>query len=289
MQMTSTPFTLDTDIGTDVDDLLAIAVTLGSPELSLDAVVTVYGDVHLRAQIVAAVFATIGQPAPQIALGERETRSGRDVWWPGHEGETIENLASYTYSADNDGIAALARASTIAAIGPLTDIAAAVETSSHHIRRIVMMGGEFTAGIVEHNIRCDVAAAETVFRSGVPILAVGLEQTERIRLAHAELDRIADAGALGALIGAEMRRFWTFAEQDYNVPHDPIAVLALARPDLFEIAQGVIEVQTDGADAGLTRFTPSVSGSHSIVVDMDVDAVASEILERILRAVQTRP
>lgn len=288
MQMTPTAFTLDTDIGTDVDDLLAIAMILGSPELDLEAVCTVYGDVHLRAQIVAAVFATIGRTAPPIALGERETRSGREVWWPGHEGETIADLAAHTYSADRDGVAELAAADTIAAIGPLTDIAAAVETPGHGIRRIVMMGGEFSAGVVEHNIRCDVAAADAVFRSGVPTLAVGLEQTERIRLAHAELDRIADAGPLGAMIGAEMRRFWSFAAQDYNVPHDPIAVLTLARPDLFEVAHGEITVQPDGEDAGLTRFTPG-DGPHSIVVDMDVDAVATEILDRILRAAQLRP
>ncbi|WP_456283796.1 nucleoside hydrolase [Microbacterium sp. JZ101] len=285
----NTSFTLDTDIGTDVDDLLAIAMIIGSPELELDAVSTVYGDVHLRAQIVAAVFATIGRPAPPIALGEREARSGREVWWAGHEGETIEGLAGHTFAADRDGVSELAAAETVVAIGPLTDAAAAVEIAGHGIRRIVMMGGEFAEGIVEHNIRCDVTAADEVFRSGVPVLAVGLEQTERIRLAHAELDRIAEAGPLGAMIGAEMRRFWSFTEQDYNVPHDPIAVLTLARPDLFEIARGVIEVQTDGEDAGLTRFTPSADGPHEIVIDMDEEAVAAEILDRILRAAQLRP
>ncbi|ALX66425.1 nucleoside hydrolase [Microbacterium sp. XT11] len=285
----STSFTLDTDIGTDVDDLLAIAMILGSPELELDAVCTVYGDVHLRAQIVAAVFATVGRPAPPIALGERETRSGREVWWAGHEGETIQGLTEHTYAADRDGVSELAAAHTVAAIGPLTDVAAAVENPDHGIRRIVMMGGEFSRGIVEHNIRCDVAAADEVFESRVPLLAVGLEQTERIRLAHAELDRIAEAGPLGAMIGAEMRRFWSFAEQDYNVPHDPIAVLTLARPDLFEVTRGVITVQTEGKDAGLTRFAPTADGPHEIVTDMDEEAVATEILERILRAAQLHP
>jgi len=41
---------LDTDIGSDVDDLLALAMILGSPELSLRAVTTVYGDTALRAR-----------------------------------------------------------------------------------------------------------------------------------------------------------------------------------------------------------------------------------------------
>src|SRR5690606_36751268 len=158
--------------------------------------------------------------------------------------------------------------------------------ADHRIERIVMMGGEFAEGNVEHNIRCDDAAADVVFRSGVPVLAVGLEQTERIRLSHAELDRIAEAGPLGAMIGAEMRRLWCLAAQAYNAPHDPTAVLALARPDLFDVAQGVISVQRDGADAGRTSCVPPPDGPLAIVVDMDVDAVSAEILDRILKAAQ---
>ena len=42
--MTPKPIILDTDIGTDVDDCLALALCLASPELKLTAVTTVYGD-----------------------------------------------------------------------------------------------------------------------------------------------------------------------------------------------------------------------------------------------------
>jgi len=44
--------TLDTDIGSDVDDLLALAMILGSPQLDLQIVTTVYGDTAFRARIV---------------------------------------------------------------------------------------------------------------------------------------------------------------------------------------------------------------------------------------------
>jgi purine nucleosidase len=146
------------------------------------------------------------------------------------------------------------------------------------------MGGEFQRGIVEHNIRCDISAADVLFSSGVPVLAVGLEQTERVRLGHEELNRIEATGPLGAFVGTEMKRFWDFADQDYNVPHDPIAVLTLARPDLFEIVSGIVTVESDGSEEGMTRFTRDASGPHSIVTDMDVDAVAHEITKRILAA-----
>ncbi len=44
---------LDTDIGTDADDALALTAILGSPELELTGVTTGYGDVLLRARMVA--------------------------------------------------------------------------------------------------------------------------------------------------------------------------------------------------------------------------------------------
>ncbi len=43
---------LDTDIGTDVDDALALALALRSPEIVLEGVTTVYGDVDIRARLV---------------------------------------------------------------------------------------------------------------------------------------------------------------------------------------------------------------------------------------------
>ena len=43
---------LDTDIGTDVDDCLALALLLRSPELEPVGITCVYGDVALRARMV---------------------------------------------------------------------------------------------------------------------------------------------------------------------------------------------------------------------------------------------
>ncbi|WP_053204190.1 nucleoside hydrolase [Jiangella muralis] len=277
-------FALDTDIGTDVDDLLALALALGSPELGVTAVTTVYGDVDLRARIVAKAFATAQRPAPPIAAGEPETLSGRPVWWPGHEGSTIADLAEQRYTATRDAVTELAASATVVAIGPLTNVAVALRRPGRVTQRVVMMGGEFRAGVVEHNVRCDVTAAAEVFASGLELLAVGLDQTKRIRLGRAELDAISPRGPLGALIGAEMRRFWAFTDQDFNVPHDPIAVLTLARPELFTTERGTITVETEGDGAGTTRFAADPAGPHEVVVDLDVPRVTEEIVHRILAA-----
>lgn len=86
--------TLDADVGSDVDDLLALAVILGSPEINLRAVTTVYGDTLLRAQMVRRACVVAGRPVPPIAAGAREARSGRPVWWAGHEGALMPDLAA---------------------------------------------------------------------------------------------------------------------------------------------------------------------------------------------------
>lgn len=276
----SNEFVLDTDIGTDVDDLLALSMIFGSPELSLTGVTTVYGDVELRARIVAATYRAAGLTPPPIAAGHAETQSGRPVWWPGHEGSTIADLDDHEFDSAASAIDLLAASSTVVAIGPLTNAASATTPAGHQVDQVIMMGGDFRRDIVEHNIKCDIDAARSLFASGVPVMAVGLEQTERVRLGSDELARIGAAGPLGTLVAAEMTRFWAFAEQDYNVPHDPIAVLTLARPDLFEITAGTVTVTPEGR----TLFVADPEGTHSIVTDMDIDAVASEITNRILTA-----
>ena len=52
----------DTDIGTDVDDALALALVLCSPELRLEGVTCVYGDVDLRARMVIKMLQLCGLP-----------------------------------------------------------------------------------------------------------------------------------------------------------------------------------------------------------------------------------
>jgi hypothetical protein len=87
-------FTSDTDIGSDVDDLMALVMVLGSPEMNVRAVTTLYGDTLLRARIVRRAYAVAGRPAPPVAAVARETRSGWPVWWAGHEGAMMRGLYS---------------------------------------------------------------------------------------------------------------------------------------------------------------------------------------------------
>lgn len=269
---------LDTDIGSDIDDLLALAVIFGSPELEVSAVTTVYGDVALRARIVAKAFASARLRTPPIAAGLGQTRSGRSAWWAGHEGSTIDDLDEQEFAAEKSAIDAVAAAHLVVAIGPLTNVAAALEEPDQQIEQIVMMGGAFD-GRTEHNIRSDVDSAAVVFESGVEIAAVGIEMTERVRFTERELSGL--MGDLGCLITTEVQRYWAFAGQTWNNPHDPIAILMMAAPDLFDFDRGHIRV---GGTDFVTHFEPDPVGPHRIVRDLDVEGVRRELVTRIRRA-----
>ena len=78
---------LDTDIGTDVDDCLALAFLLGSPELRLEGVTCVYGDVQLRSRMIRKLLRLAGRDDVPVMLGAGEPLLRRlPVYWPGHEG-----------------------------------------------------------------------------------------------------------------------------------------------------------------------------------------------------------
>jgi purine nucleosidase len=271
-------FTLDTDIGTDVDDLMALAMILGSPELSLRAVTTVYGDTLLRARMVRRAYGLAGCPAPPIAAGARETRSGRPVWWAGHEGTLMPALASEPVDETLDATTLLRACATVAAIGPLTNVADALD-GPHSIEQLVIMGGDITSGKPEHNLSSDVAAAQAVFASGVPAVVTGIDQTERVVLGEDEIVAIEASGALGAVLAAEIRQFRTWLGRP-NSPHDPIAVLAAVQPALYTFARGHLRVTSDG----VTSLEHDDDGPHRIVVDLDTAAVTTEILSRICGA-----
>jgi purine nucleosidase len=269
---------LDTDIGSDVDDLLALAMSLGSPELSVRAVTTVYGDTTLRARMVRRTYGLAGRPAPPIAAGAREARSGRPVWWAGHEGALMPDLASEPVDETLDAAAVLRESAIIAAVGPLTNVADALD-GAHRIEQLVIMGGDITSGQPEHNIVGDVAAAQSVFAAGVPAVVTGIDQTRRVVLGDDEIAAIEASGALGAQAAAEIRQFRAWLGRP-NSPHDPIAVLAAIRPDLFTFARGWIRVDANG----VTSLDPDDAGPHRMAVDIAGAELRQEVVSRICRA-----
>lgn len=285
---------LDTDIGSDVDDALALALIVGSPELHLRGVSTVYGDTLLRARLTKRYLRIAREEHfPPIAAGLRETRSGAPAWWAGHEGKLHDNLEAETVSEDGVGLLTTVAAGhaadiDILGIGPLTNIAAALDadpTFERNVRRLVLMGGDFRDDrIAEHNIKSDIAAAQRVIASDLDILIGGLDLTFKIQLNSDDVDRIAAAGGYGSVIADEIRVWWQFndnrADLQWNSPHDPVLALAIAQPELFTFTRVALTIDDDG----FTTVEPDESGRVQVINTENPDAVRAAIVERIIAA-----
>jgi len=286
---------LDTDIGTDVDDALALAVIAGSPELHLAGISTVYGDTRLRAQLARRYLScTTTAPSLPVAAGMEWPLSGKAVWWPGHEGKLFtdlhrEDIIDGAVELLVSTVAAAPGEIDVLAIGPLTNIAAALNLDTEfekNVRRLVVMGGDFReAGrIAEHNFASDILAAQEVFSSALTIVMGGLDLTLRVKLGATDVQAISASGPFGAVLAEEIRIWWKFnqtrEDEQWNSPHDAILALWLAKPDLFTSAQANVSVD----DEGRTVSTSDPAGSVSILSASDLPIITQEIVDRIAQA-----
>jgi purine nucleosidase len=287
------PVILDTDIGSDVDDILALVMLAKSPELQLIGITTVYGDTIHRARIAQATCAMLERPDLKIVAGAPKPISGRQVYWAGHEGEGMQDLASIaidtSLKAEEYLVASADQSSgelEILAIGPLTNIAKAIQYSAEfksRVKHLYLMGGAFWLDRAEHNIRCDLDAARIVFESGIPITAVGLDLTLRVWITERDVQKIATLpNQLGKTLENEIRTWWTFCDLDRNHPHDPLAGLAMIHPEIFRFEYADVKVGSSGRDFAKTMVTNLGHGRVRLASDVLVRTAEKEIVRRIV-------
>ena len=165
---------LDTDIGTDVDDLLALVFLAKAPELCLEGVTTVHGNTLLRAKIARIACQKLGIPDLPVVPGAIETLSGGEIFWPGHEGENIpgiENASVETSRSASQFFLDLSEKFSgeleILAIGPLTNLAQTISCFPEfrtRVKRLYLMGGAYWTDYSEHNLKMDVIAGQNRLR-----------------------------------------------------------------------------------------------------------------------------
>lgn len=251
---------LDTDMGTDADDALCLALALAAPELELVAVTTVAGDTRRRAAIARHLLDLAGRRDVPVHAGERTPRSaGGSFLWLGDEGDFAlapdEDVPGIADEPAPDALVRRLNAEDgleVVAVGPLTNLAAALERDpgiARRIARLTVMGGhvrrvaygthEFPHG-VDYNLCSDAASSQRVLAAGMPIRLVTADVTLATWIEPADLERIEAAGTpFHAALGRAVRA-WTphmraiFGEMgapigDDNVAflHDPLALAAV--------------------------------------------------------------
>lgn len=293
---------LDTDIGTDVDDAMALTLALRSPELKLEAVTTVYGDVDLRSRMALKLMRLAGVENIPVASGiSRPLLRNREVWWAGHEGvgllteEDQALMPSDIHAVDLiiSQIMANPGEITLVPIGPLTNIAAAIIKEPRLIENaagIIMMGG--VARIfdnapllppIEHNIRCDPEAAAVVFESGIPITMVGLDVTVKVKINSTHLQRIKETNTpLTDALGRMIEKWWEFIGANSSPMHDPLAVATCISPDLIKTLSCKVLVETQGKHTtGQTLAIPDVESRIRVASDVNSNEFLNILMSRV--------
>ncbi len=277
---------LDTDIGTDVDDALALAVLLGSQEVDLVGITTVYGDVRLRSQIAMHLCSMVNREIPTY-MGEGKTISGREVWMSGSEGKNFESLDSFTPQASSavdfliKAVIAQPQSIDVIAIGPLTNIACAIQSSTDfekRVKRVWIMGGDFTQSRVEHNFKCDIDGARVVLESNVPITILDLPSSQKTIIGLQEIEQIRNAPVFGILLYSEIMSWIKPRNQDWTIPHDPIAALSLLAPEFFESSPaGHVKIDLDG----LSFWNESPNGNVVLINPIHPKSAVQRMIELI--------
>jgi len=283
---------LDTDIGSDVDDALALALVVKAPELELAGVTTVYGDVDLRARMARKLLLLAGKPEVPVCAGIRlPLLRRREVWWAGHEGQGLLDEADRDLPYDRrhavDFIIETARANpgqiTLLPIGPLTNVAAAITREPRLpelLAGIVLMGGVVRAydGLslpwAEHNIRCDPEAASIVFGSGARTMMVPLDVTMRVTIDRVGLERVRAGGTPFHLaVADQLARYPRFSSTGSTYTHDPLAVAVAIDPTFCH--REALHVQVEilgGLTTGATVATRPQAGESAVDVCVAVDS-----------------
>lgn len=285
---------LDTDIGTDVDDALALAYALRHPGLEVRAVTTVSGDAVARAHLAARLLAIAGRDDVTVAAG---VGGFTDRAWLGHEGEGLPAGPEVPVDARHavDVLLELSHADAppaVATVGMQSNLAAAAARDPiypQRVPRLAVMGGVFAPvhfhGTVlpparDHNLVTDPEGAVASLGAPFPTRYVPLDVTFRVMLRTRHLDVLRSGDelcrALAAL--ADVWRGVLHARGGGRVPddvvaylHDPLTVACALDPPFVAIERRPVTV---ALHHGVPRtFIDPLEGREAdVVTDVDADA-----------------
>lgn len=305
---------IDTDPGQD--DAVAILLALASPEeLDVLGITCVAGNVPLdlttrNARIVCElagkpdvrVFAGCHRPLARPLVTAEHVHGKTGLDGPDLPEPTMALATGDAVDFIIETLRAHAPGTvTLCALGPLTNIATALEKApdiAKRIAKIVLMGGGYFEGgnvtpVAEFNIYVDPQAADIVFKCGAPIVVMPLDVTHKALVTKARNDAFR---ALQTPVGMAVAQMTDFFERfdihkygsDGAPLHDPCVTAYLIQPDLFSGRHINVEIETQSeltmgmtvADWwGVTDRVPNAT----FIGDIDADGFFTLLTERLAR------
>lgn len=283
---------IDTDPGTD--DALALMMALNSPDLKVEGITTVGGNAMLSETTENALRLMEYLEGPDcsipIAVGADRPAKGyysHAYHVHGSDGLGISlpapTLKPYRMNAVEflrDRISASPGELTLIAIGPLTNVAAALDNRpdiAEAVPEIIVMGG--AVGVrgnitphAEFNIHEDPWAANAVFESGIPVTLVGLDVTHETFMHRRDGPQWFEGDSMSVQLGNHILsdRFRELDGEDEFHLHDPLAVAAAIKPEVLTCRAAKVAVVTDGEERGRTIASYG-EGSVKVAVGVDVE------------------
>lgn len=266
--MKKLPVILDGDPGHD--DAIAWMLAVASPQLDIKAVVSVSGNVFIDKTTYNAmrVLTLLGKTDVPVAQGAPRPILGEPMDAPSVHGESgldgpalpepavkLSHLSGVELMAKT--LADSEEPVTIISTGPLTNVALLLTLYPElkgQIGGLSLMGGGILSGnwtpAAEFNILVDPEAAKTVFESGIPITMCPLDVTEKALVYPTDFEAIRALGNPVSDIVAQWLDFFykfhlTIGYEGAPL-HDPCAVGVLLKPELFDIRDMYVEVETCG-------------------------------------------
>ncbi len=301
---------IDCDPG--IDDAVALCIALFDPRLDVLGITATAGnvDAHQATRNVQTVIEHLDPPRwPRVGAatvnGHVPMVDARHIHGEdglGNSGLVVSEL-HHPRPADKviaDVLRDAPNEVTIIALGPLTNIARAIQRDPELttlLDRIIMVGGSslgvgnITAA-AEFNMYCDPEAARTVFRSRTTKTLIPLEVTSRISMTF---DFVNQLPHVATRAGALMRKIIPFLFRTHHEElglegihlHDVLGVLAAVQPELFETEELAGDVETSGElTRGATVFDrrPRRDWRNNMEVALEVDE--SAIVDCILRGLK---
>ncbi len=293
------PVLIDTDIGDDIDDALALALALRSPEIALCGVTTVFGDTQRRAHLAAHLLHIFGRDEIPIAAGLQTPLQPRlrpsgvpqaaivdncvdCVVPPILSSASAPELIVQTALAHHDRLILLC-------LGPLTNVATALRLEPHLfmvIRRIIMMGGTSGIPYPEWNVRNDATAARIVLAAGIPVTILGWNVTTRCQLSEEDIEHLRCNGSPQTRLLSQLTDIWQRHRPRWHPPlpylHDPLTVVALCAPQLLQFEEMTARVLVHGPFTGY--MVPRLLDGPLVhaAVGVDADEARQWIMKRLL-------
>ena len=301
---------LDTDIGDDIDDALALGLILASRELELVGVTTVFKNTAARARQARTILKVAERGEVPVAAGcgavlSPRTTLGFDPRQAYLEGELPNQDASClpegelppldrrhavdflieTILAGNGDI-------TILTIGAMTNVAMAIIKEPRilgKLPRIVSMAATFDRLMSEWNIKCDPVAAAILFNSKVPMRIIGLDVTTKVQFREKHIQALnASKRPLAQNLSKAIKMWaqhsgWAQHIRGLPVMHDPLAAATLVKPDLVRWRRGTAAVELAGERTyGFTTFQEDPAGPHEYAYAVDSEAALAFCMDKVL-------